>query len=217
MDEQYYEKLLNIKTSGEQKIFNESLHYNRYEPTSYSALEILSKQYKFTEEDSIVDFGCGKGRLNFYINHFFDSTVTGIEMNNFFYKEALDNTRDYLKKHKKKTNKINFLNYFAEEYNINPSDNKFYFFNPFSIQIFIKVIGNILISVEKYERTVDVILYYPSDDYIYFLENNTPFVLINEIKLPYLYDNNPRHSFLVYRLDYRKTIHKWDNVSIKLI
>lgn len=30
MDEQYYEKLFNIKTSGEQKIFNDSLHYNRY-------------------------------------------------------------------------------------------------------------------------------------------------------------------------------------------
>ena len=208
MDEQYYEKLLNIKTSGEQKIFNESLHYNRYEPTSYSALEILSKEYKFTEEDNIVDFGCGKGRLNFYINHFFDSTVTGIEMNTFFYKEAIDNKRDYLKKHKKKKDKINFLNCFAEEYNINPSDNKFYFFNPFSIQIFIKVIGNILISVEEYERTVDVILYYPSDDYIYFLENNTPFVLLNEIKLPYLYDNDPRHSFLVYRLEYRKNILK---------
>ena len=203
MNEQYYEKLLNIKTSGEQKIFNESLHYNRYEPTSYSALEILSKQYKFTAEDSIIDFGCGKGRLNFYINHFFDSTVTGIEMNSFFFKEAVDNKRDYLKKHKKKKDKINFLNYFAEEYNINPLDNKFYFFNPFSIQIFIKVIGNILISVEKYERIIDVILYYPSDDYIYFLENNTPFIFLNEIKLPYLYDNDPRHSFLVYRLDYR--------------
>jgi SAM-dependent methyltransferase len=198
MDEQYYEKLLNIKTSGEQKIFNESLHYNRYEPTSYSVLEILSKQYNFTAEDNIVDFGCGKGRLNFYINHFFDSTVTGIEMSSFFYKQAIDNKRDYLKKHKKKINEINFLNCFAEEYNINPSDNKFYFFNPFSIQIFIKVIGNILISVEGYERTVDIILYYPSYDYIYFLENNTPFVLLNEIKLP---DNDSRHSFLVYRLD----------------
>ena len=204
MDEQYYEKLLNIKTSGEQKIFNNSLHYNRYEPTSYSVLEILSKQYNFTAEDNIVDFGCGKGRLNFYINYFFDSTVTGIEMNTFFYKEAIDNKRDYLKKYKKKKDKITFLNYFAEEYKINPSDNKFYFFNPFSMQIFIKVIGNIMISIEEYERTVDVILYFPSDDYIYFLKNNTSFVLLNEIKSSYFYNNDPRHRFLVYRLDYRK-------------
>lgn len=204
MDEQDYEKLLNIKTSGEQKIFNDSPHYNRYEPTSYSVLEILSKQYNFTAEDNIVDFGCGKGRLNFYINHFFDSTVTGIEMNTFFYKQAIDNKRDYSKKHKKQSNKIKFLNCFAEEYNINPSDNKFYFFNPFSIQIFTKVIGNILISVEGYERTVDIILYYPTYDYIYFIENNTPFMFLNEIKSPCLYDNDRRNSFSVYRLDYKK-------------
>lgn len=106
MDEQYYEKILNIKTSGEQKIFNESLHHNRYEPTSYYALEILSKQYKFIAEDSVIDFGCGKGRLNFYINHFFESNVTGIEMNNFFYKEAIDNKKNYLKKHKKSKIKL---------------------------------------------------------------------------------------------------------------
>lgn len=199
MDEQYYEKLLNIKTSGEQKIFNESIHYNRYEPTSYLALEVLSKNYTFAETDSIVDFGCGKGRLNFYINHFFHSTVTGIEMNSFFYKEALENKKAYLKKHKKKIDNINFLNCVAEEYNLNPSDNKFYFFNPFSIQIFTKVVKNIIISVEKYERPVDIILYYPSDDYIYFLENNTPFILWKEIKLPSLYDKDCRQTLLIYR------------------
>lgn len=200
MDEHYYEKLFDIKTSGEQKIFNESLHYNRYEPTSYSALKILSDHYEITADDSIVDFGCGKGRLNFYLNHFFNSTVTGIEMNTFFFNEAINNKKNYIKKYKKDDSKINFLNCYAQEYSITPVDNKFYFFNPFSVQIFMKVIKNIMISVEKYERTVDIILYYPSDDYVYFLENNTPFILLNEITLPYLYENDPRHCFLIYRL-----------------
>lgn len=201
MDEQYYEKLLNIKTCGDQKIFNQSSHYHRYEATAYSLLALLSKQYDFTAADHIVDFGCGKGRLNFYINHFFGATVTGIEMNPFFYKQAIDNKRDYLKKHQKQSNKINFFNCLAEEYQITPSDNKFYFFNPFSIQIFIKVIGNILTSVASCERTVDVILYYPSYDYSYFLENNTPFILVREIPAPDLYRKDPRQSFLVYRLN----------------
>lgn len=200
MDEQYYEKLLNIKTSGEQKIFNESIHYHRYEPTSYSSLEILSKQYQFTAEDHIVDFGCGKGRFNFYINHFFSSSVTGIEMNNFFFQEAAENTKNYFKTKKNRKDNIYFLNCFAEKYYIHPSDNKFYFFNPFSMQIFAKVIKNILVSVEEYERTVDVILYYPSNDYIYFLDTNSPFLLINEIEVPYMYDNDPRHRFLIYRI-----------------
>ena len=75
MKEQYFEKLLNIKTSGEQKIFNESLHYNRYEPTSYDVLEAMCSQYEFSKEDSLIDFGCGKGRLNFYLNYFTDASV----------------------------------------------------------------------------------------------------------------------------------------------
>ena len=200
MNEQDYEKLLNIKTSGEQKIVTDSPHYNRYEPTSYSELELLAKEYKFATEDHLVDFGCGKGRLNFYIHHFFDSTVIGIEMNAFFYKQALDNEKDYVKKHKKRTTKINFVNCLAEEYEINPSDNKFYFFNPFSLQIFIKIIGNLLLSVESNERNVDIILYYPSYDYIYFLENNTPFVLFQEINLLNSQNHDPRQRFLIYRL-----------------
>lgn len=202
MNEESYENLLNIKTSGEQKTLYQSLHYSSYEPTPYSALEILCEQYKFTAEDNVVDFGCGRGRLNFYINHFFDCTVTGIEMDVALYKEALGNKNDYLKKHKKICDKVNFLNCFAEDYDINPSDNKFYFFNPFSIHIFMKIMDNIVISAEKHKRTVDVILYYPCEEYIYFLNDNTPFVLFNEIKIPCLHDKNPRESFLVYRLAY---------------
>lgn len=200
MDEQYYEKLLNIKTSGEQKIFNESMHYNRYEPTSYTALEILSKEYEFNTEDCIVDLGCGKGRFSFYINHYFSSSVTGVEMNNFYYKEAVENKRNYLRINKNKNDNLSFINCFAEKYHINSSDNKFYFFNPFSMQIFAKVIKNILASTEESKRTVDVILYYPSNDYIYFLDTGSPFLLINEIKVPDMYENDPRHCFLIYRL-----------------
>lgn len=202
MDDQYFEKLLNIKTSGEQKIFNASIHYHRYEPTSYFALETLTTHYKFTAQDSIVDFGCGKGRFNFFIKYFFNSSVTGIEMNNFLYKEALLNKENYLRANKSKKTNINFVNCFAEKYDINPSDNKFYFFNPFSLQIFAKVIKNILASTEAYDRTVDIILYYPSSDYIYFLDTNSTFQLVDEIKVPNISDNDPRHRFSIYRAGY---------------
>ena len=104
MNEQYYEKQLNIKTSGEQKTGNESSHYHIYEPTPYSALEALSKQYTFSKEDHIIDFGCGKGRFSFYGNYFFDAAVTGIEMNPFFYQQAVENKKEYLKKQKRQPN-----------------------------------------------------------------------------------------------------------------
>ena len=50
MDEQAYEKILNIKTTGEQKIFNKDYHYNRYEATSYNVLTTLLHNYKGSAE-----------------------------------------------------------------------------------------------------------------------------------------------------------------------
>lgn len=202
MNERDYDALLNIKTVGDQRGFNDSYHYHRYEPTPYRALEILCKNYELKSSDSIVDFGCGKGRLNFYIHHFFHVSVVGIEMNELFYQEAVENQRNYMKKHKSSEDKIHFHCCLAEEYQISLSDNRFYFFNPFSIQIFMKIINNILISVEKSVRDVELVLYYPSEDYIYFLENDTSFELKQEVTLPGFSKHNPHERFLIYRLTF---------------
>ncbi|PEJ57701.1 SAM-dependent methyltransferase [Bacillus sp. AFS002410] len=202
MIDKYYDDLLNIKTEGEQKGFNASFHYHRYEATPYSALEQLFQQYLISCDDRVVDFGCGKGRLNFYLNNKFDATVVGIEMNEKYYSEAVENKENYLKKKRISEDKILFYCCLAEDYSIAPSDNRFYFFNPFSIQIFRSIINNILISVEQSKREIEIILYYSSDDYIYFLENQTAFELKQEIILPDIYKQNPYERFLIYRLDY---------------
>ncbi|MGX6444725.1 methyltransferase [Neobacillus sp. K501] len=202
MNDQYYDALLNIKTVGVQKGFSESLHYHRYEPTPYSALERLFADYELQQSDQIVDFGCGKGRLNFFLHHRFHMTVMGIEMNESFFQDALENKKRFLEKHRKRKDKIHFLHCKAEEYEIQPEDNRFYFFNPFSIQIFMKIIINILGSVEQFERDIEIILYYPSEDYIFFLENQTPFTLKREIKLHGMYEQNVNERFLIYENSY---------------
>jgi SAM-dependent methyltransferase len=199
MKETNYDELLNIETEGNQRGYNKSFHYHRYEPTPYHALEKLFAEYELTSSDHIVDFGCGKGRLNFFIHYLFHASVTGVEMNEKLYEEAMENKANYLIKAKNK-GEIQFQCCLAEKYEINPLDNRFYFFNPFTIPIFWKIINNILVSVEKYKREVDVILYYPSEDYIYYLENHTLFELIKEIQLPGLYENNANERFLIYRL-----------------
>lgn len=200
MEDSHYERLFNIKTTGEQQGFYESHHYNRYEATSYFALETLFKEYSLCSNDCIVDFGCGKGRLSFYINYYYNCKITGIEMNNNYFDICINNKKNYLKNYNKEKNKIEFLNIFAEEYKISSTDNKFYFFNPFSVQLFMKVINNILISLEKSPRDIDLILYYPSDEYIYYLENYTGFLLYKEIELPNLSINDKRQKFSIYRL-----------------
>jgi SAM-dependent methyltransferase len=202
MKEKYYDDLLNIFTRGDQKDFNGSLHYHRYEPTPYSALEVLFEQYELKNSDRVVDFGCGKGRLNFYLNYRFQSTVVGIEINKGFFEKAISNRRNYLKSSKKNDDQIHFQNCLAEEYRINPLDNRFYFFNPFSLQIFMIVLNNILLSVEKAKRDIEIILYYPSEDYIYFLNNHPSFQLKQEVLLKDLYKHNPNERFMIYRLAY---------------
>jgi SAM-dependent methyltransferase len=202
MNEKFYDELLNIKTRGDQKGLNKSLHYHHYEPTPYNALEKLFNKYELKSSDRIVDFGCGKGRLTYFVNYLCNASVVGVEMNEAFYQEAVENRNSYLKKNKNRKDKIHFHCCLAEEYQIDPLDNRFYFFNPFSIQIFMNIINNILHSVEKSEREVELILYYGSVDYTFFLENYTSFELKEEVILPGLYEHNPCESFLIYRLTY---------------
>ena len=164
MKEKQYEELLNIKTIGDQSWDETKKCYHPYEPTPYFALDKLFENYNINEEDSIIDFGCGKGRLNFYLNYNFNCNVLGIEMDENFYNQCLENKKEYLKKNKNIEDKINFACVLAQEYKISYKDNKFYFFNPFSVHIFMKVVENILISYENNPRKIDIILYYPSDD-----------------------------------------------------
>nr|WP_275695471.1 methyltransferase [Fredinandcohnia sp. SECRCQ15] len=180
--------------------FYKATYYHRYEPTPYHALEHFFNHYELKSSDRIVDFGCGKGRMLFYIHYRFGATVTGIEMNESLYQDAVKNQIRYERKHTNRKGEIQFQCVYAEEYRINPMDNRFYFFNPFSIQIFIKVINHILQSVEETQREVDLIFYYISEDYIHYLENSTSFELKEEIILPDLYVNNTNERFLIYTL-----------------
>ena len=202
MTEQNYENTLNIKTTGE-KLWDTSItHYHPYQATDYSALDILFKFYNLESTDNIVDFGCGKGRLIFYINHYFKSRVTGVEMDENYYKDCLKNKETYLTSHNTKASDIDFVCCYAQDYKIKHDENKFYFFNPFSIQIFRKIVKNILTSLEEHPRKVQLILYYPSEDYIYYLDNNTSFSLVDEIYLNEMYLRDVNERFLIYELDY---------------
>ncbi|WP_071458674.1 methyltransferase domain-containing protein [Bacillus massilinigeriensis] len=202
MEEHQYDELLNIFTEDSQDGFYSSYHYHRYEATPYADLEVLFEQHRFKESDCVVDFGCGKGRLPFMIHHRFGSTVTGVEMNEDFCHDARENLQGYLEKCKGGEEKIQFCCEFAEDYAIRREDNVFYFFNPFSVQIFTKVVNNILISLEEASREVQLILYFPSEDYIYYLESQTSFNLVREVGLPALNAANGNERFLIYKLEY---------------
>jgi len=201
MKEYYYDKLLNIKTRGAQRMAADATHYNPYQPTPYRALEILFQNYHLKNSDHIVDFGCGKGRLSFYIDYFYNSTVTGVEMNKNLYDEAVRNRNRYLNQAEVGIDKIHFQYCLAEDYRVDPSDNRFYFFNPFSVEVFMSVIHNILRSAAQYKRDIELIVYYGSDDYTDYLENSTAFELQEKITLSDEFNGDPYDRFLIYRLE----------------
>lgn len=199
MKDEYYDKLLHIHTSGEQGLPH-GIHYYRYEPTPYDVLERFFERYELHSDSRLVDFGCGKGRLNFFIHYLFHASVVGVEMNEALYQRAEENLASYSRKYRVAEEQIQFHHCLAEHYSVDPSDNCFYFFNPFSSQIFMKVVRNILRSFEATPRELDLLLYYPSYEYVYFLEHETPFELHSEMTLEELYANNPYERLMVYRL-----------------
>lgn len=194
-----YEKVLNIDTKKAESRMDNNKYYNLYEPTSYEALEALIKNYEIKKEDHIVDFGSGKGRLAFFMNYFYDCGVTGVEAVLEFHDKAKKNLQRYEIKYKKRYKKIFLVNQTAENYSISGFENKFFFFNPFSANIFMTVVSNIIKSFEIDERVVDIILYYPTDEYIRFLEEKTFFNHVMDIATENT-KNNPRDRFSIYRL-----------------
>src|SRR5699024_10596523 len=85
----------------------------------------------------------------------------------------------------------------AENYLIQPEDNLFYFFNPFSLTIFKKIVANILKSVKDNPRTVEIIFYYPLEGFVYFLQKETPFELTTQINVPGIHGEHGK--FAIFR------------------
>lgn len=190
---------LNIKTTGLiEWPRGVNLDYFRTESSSYADLDRLIADYDWREGSHLVDFGSGKGRIVFYLNHQKDISVTGIEVNKKAYFHLVQNLVNYRESFPEKATNISLLEKKAEEYVIQPEDDLFYFFNPFTVNIFEKVVSNIEQSLKDYPRVADIILYYPNISYEYFLDKKTSFSFIQKIKNK-KYFLNHRECFVVYR------------------
>lgn len=190
-----YDRELGIRTVGLRE-WGQDSPYNRYEATPYEALDALFRSYRFRLDQRVVDFGCGRGRVVFAIHRRFQVSIVGIEAHDKTYEEALENKAAYRLRAGHIQAPIRLKYGLAEHYRIKPKDNCFYFFNPFSGDIFRKVLGNIVASLEKYPRSADVILYYPLPVYKRTLRHHS-FHQINKIRVPGMED--PREKFVVYR------------------
>lgn len=162
MTEQEWDKKLHIDTIGRDDSHSDE-HHHPYEPTPYSVLERLSESGWISSENTVIDYGCGKGRVGFFLHHTVNCKVIGVEYDRDIWDEATDNLSS-----SGMGGKVRFFNENAEDFDPAEAD-CFYFFNPFTIEILRSVMRRILDSFYESPRPMRLFFYYPDDEYLSFL------------------------------------------------
>ena len=89
----------------------------------------------------------------------------------------------------------------AEEYEIPPEADRFYFFNPFSVTILRRVIGRVVESYYAEPREMLLFFYYPSDEYISYLMTIEEMMFADEIDCRDLFvGENERERIMVFQI-----------------
>ena len=92
MNEDSWDRLLKIRTSGRDDTGSDRYKYP-YEPTPYSVLERLGNSGEIGKKNTVLDYGCGKGRVDFFLSYQTGCNSIGIEYNERFYQTALRNQK----------------------------------------------------------------------------------------------------------------------------
>ena len=159
-NERTWDKLLQIKTCGRDDTGADQYHHP-YEPTPYSVLERLAASGFFRPENVVLDYGCGKGRVGFFLSYRTGAETIGIEYDQHILADALENRRTTISRVKPR-----LLLARAEEYRVPPQVDRCYFFNPFSAELLHRVLARILESWYESPREIFLFFYYPADEYI---------------------------------------------------
>ena len=162
-NENTWDKLLQIKTTGRDDSNSDQYRYP-YEPTPYGVLERLANSGLIRKKDVVLDYGCGKGRVDFFLSYQTKANTIGIEYDERIYQSAMENQKTVVSK-----GKSDFILARAEEYEVPSQVNRCYFFNPFSVELLRKVMARIIESYYENPREMFLFFYYPSEEYISYL------------------------------------------------
>jgi len=188
------DKLLNIKTSGRDDSMSNFENFP-YEATPYSVLQILASSGYITKRDRIVDFGCGKGRVDFFLAYSCKANMIGVEYDLRLYNSALNNYRNC-----KYSSKVEFVHANASDYVIGDSITGAYFFNPFSYCILVKVLESFKESKKRNDRCIYLYFYYPSREYLAVLNDDKNFTHIENLDCTHLFGNDSKEYIAIYKL-----------------
>ena len=194
-NETTWDKLLQIKTGGRDDTNADEYRYP-YEPTPYCVLERLANSGLFGKDDVVLDYGCGKGRVGFYLSYRTKAKSIGIEYDERIYQSALENNKTAVPRAK-----AEFVSVRAEEFDVPHDVNRCYFFNPFSVEILHKVMARILESWYEKPREIFLFFYYPADEYISSLMTVDELEFYDEIECDDLFAGKDiRERIMIFQL-----------------
>ena len=192
-NEDTWDHLLKIKTTGRDDSEADPYHYP-YEPTPYTVLERMANSGYIRKKNILIDYGCGKGRVDFFLSYQLRCKTIGVEYDERLYEAVLRNKKAAVSG---RTTEFVLAN--AENYVVPTEADCFYFFNPFSVEILKHVMGRILASYYENIREMKLFFYYPSDEYVSYLMQVEELEFEDEISCKDLFEGeNPRERVLIF-------------------
>ena len=193
MNEEKWDRLLQIRTSGRDDSHADQYRYP-YEPTPYCVLERLADSGYLRKGNTLLDYGCGKGRVEFFLSWQTRCRSIGIEYDERIYEKAVEN-----QKRAAAAGRVTFELVNAEQFQVPEEADRVYFFNPFSLEILQKVISRIIDSYYTAPREILLFFYYPSDEYISFLMTVDELTFSDEIDCGDLFQGkDPRERIIIF-------------------
>ncbi|MBQ4094078.1 MAG: methyltransferase domain-containing protein [Oscillospiraceae bacterium] len=193
--EHLWDKHLQIKTSGRDDTAADQYRFP-YEPTPYSVLERLANSGLLRKGDTLLDYGCGKGRVGFFLSYQTKARSIGIEYDPRIFARAEENRKTALSR-----GRTEFVLTRAEDYAVPAAVNRFYFFNPFSVELLHAVMARITASYYAAPREALLFFYFPSDDYVAYLMTVDELSFYDEIDCSDLFQGNAeRERILIFKL-----------------
>ena len=194
-NENTWDKLLQIKTTGRDDSNADTYRYP-YEPTPYGVLERLANSGLIRKKDVVLDYGCGKGRVDFFLSYQTKAKTIGVEYDERIYQMAIENQKTAVSRAR-----TEFVLARAEEYEVPAEVNRYYFFNPFSVELLRKVMARIVESYYENPREMYLFFYYPSEEYISYLMTVDELEFYDEIACGDLFEgNDARERIMVFGL-----------------
>ena len=170
MNEDSWDRLLKIRTSGRDDTGSDRYKYP-YEPTPYSVLERLGNSGEIGKKNTVLDYGCGKGRVDFFLSYQTGCNSIGIEYNERFYQTALRNQKKAVS-----SEKVCFVQQDA-------------------------AMARILESWYENQRELRLYFYYPSQEYEVYLNGLDELQYEGAVNCMDLFPgNNMREKILIFSL-----------------